>query len=910
MSDTAKAADDAATASGEQKTSENSDEVEKNVKNIQRCVVDAVKSANLLPKLSEGYELFASFPLYAQFMNEQEKRVLSLDFNFFFSLPVKLHSNFSLRSVMRQAGCSIRLPSKIVDIDELIDSIAEGNDSIVEKVGILLDQLSKNANAEKLVVPELAIGAEHIPDLGSGVANSSNLWQPGSAGRYAALSIRAKALSAGRLNESSTSAASTPGTPPSLETVFSTPCLSAAKRRIIRLSSPFLQKVLVKPQLAYSIPVDNSDREFVSKLKQKHNARNTEQPEERLRIRDEQQEGGDCSGRLEWNSDQQETENEHPYKSELDGFEIPASQLQLGERRQVKALEDTELVMVDTIEKLEKVRDELNASSAFAVDLEHHSYRSFQGLTCLLQISTSAKDYIIDPFPVWNEMHILNDPFTNPNILKVFHGSEHDVRWLQRDFGIYVVGMFDTYCAMHVLSFERFSLAHLVQSICNVVLDKELQKADWRVRPLSAAHLEYARSDTHYLLHCYDVLRQQLINRGNETKNLLRTTYNESVLLCRNVYEKPKFDAEGYEVLLRGRKSFNSRQLYALRELWKWRDERARAEDESLEYVLPNYNLLQIAEVLPREAQGILACCSPIPPLVKQELITLHRIVYAARDRPLELRPTLNLNQATLTFESFETQRSKMTKQKAILRSHLDFSMTKFDEEISTSRSIDVNAEELSKLISLKKSAELSLADCQLPATMSTDLQKMVVDENKEKGEEASDHRGEEEVCADKSVYKIGPEVELENEKREQLREELSQWATPYECFVIAVKERQTRETEASSLETCLKEKAKADAQKNAKSGDSVEKNGTGEEGGEGEKKLWSHLDPASERPVFLEKKEDISASEMRAKRQQEAEAAIGMTEEMTLTKKALKRKHKFVSTTEVFVSVYLYPVQ
>uniref|UniRef100_A0A0M3JF47 t-SNARE coiled-coil homology domain-containing protein n=1 Tax=Anisakis simplex TaxID=6269 RepID=A0A0M3JF47_ANISI len=122
--------------------------------------------------------------------------------------------------------------------------------------------------------------------------------------------------------------------------------------------------------LAYSIPVDNSDREFVSKLKQKHNARNTEQPEERLRIRDEQQEGGDCSGRLEWNSDQQETENEHPYKSELDGFEIPASQLQLGERRQVKALEDTELVMVDTVEKLEKVRDELNASSAFAVDLE------------------------------------------------------------------------------------------------------------------------------------------------------------------------------------------------------------------------------------------------------------------------------------------------------------------------------------------------------------------------------------------------------------------------------------------------------------------------------------------------------------------------------------------------------------
>lgn len=52
-------------------------------------------------------------------------------------------------------------------------------------------------------------------------------------------------------------------------------------------------------------------------------------------------------------------------------------------------------------------------------------------------------------------------------------------------------------------------------------------------------------------------------------------------------------------------------------------------------YVLPNHMLLQIAEALPREMQGILACCNPIPPLMRQNLGLLHRIVLRAREQPL-----------------------------------------------------------------------------------------------------------------------------------------------------------------------------------------------------------------------------------------------------------------------------------
>jgi len=50
---------------------------------------------------------------------------------------------------------------------------------------------------------------------------------------------------------------------------------------------------------------------------------------------------------------------------------------------------------------------------------QHHSYRSFQGFTCLLQISTRDKDYVIDGLLLRDKLHCLNEVFTKPSIVKV-----------------------------------------------------------------------------------------------------------------------------------------------------------------------------------------------------------------------------------------------------------------------------------------------------------------------------------------------------------------------------------------------------------------------------------------------------------------------------------------------------------
>lgn len=153
----------------------------------------------------------------------------------------------------------------------------------------------------------------------------------------------------------------------------------------------------------------------------------------------------------------------------------------------------------------------------------------------MLQISTDDDDYIIDVYPLWNEMQLLNEVFTCKSILKVFHGAEYDIIWLQRDLGLYVVNMFDTGIAARILTLPHYSLSYLVKYFCDFSMDKQYQLADWRMRPIPEEMLQYARYDTHFLLYIYRMLKQDLLAKSNESANLLRTVMNKSRDVCLNV---------------------------------------------------------------------------------------------------------------------------------------------------------------------------------------------------------------------------------------------------------------------------------------------------------------------------------------------------------------------------------------
>ena len=190
-----------------------------------------------------------------------------------------------------------------------------------------------------------------------------------------------------------------------------------------------------------------------------------------------------------------------------------------------------------------------------AIDLEAHEHRSYQGFTCLIQISSRTQDFIIDSIALRAELgDHLRPVFTDPKKLKVLHGANSDVVWLQRDFSLYLVNMFDTGQAARVLQLPGFGLAFLLQKYCNVVADKKYQLADWRQRPLPAEMLKYAREDTHYLLYIYDCIRKDLITEAaKKTSNevtLLEQVHKKSNVLCLTTWEKPLVKDFNYHMII------------------------------------------------------------------------------------------------------------------------------------------------------------------------------------------------------------------------------------------------------------------------------------------------------------------------------------------------------------------------
>lgn len=422
---------------------------------------------------------------------------------------------------------------------------------------------------------------------------------------------------------------------------------------------------VTRPQIAFKDCIDNSVKTpFIPKL--------TEKPHSLKPL----------SILVEY-SDQNEEIYSHPYTFEIDNLKFRSSQFEKSEPIDASDIEKTPLSYIDTKELLDQMINELKTETEIGIDLEAHTYRSFQGITCLLQISSRTKDYIVDPFPIWQDLTSLNEILADPKILKIFHGARNDIQWLQRDFSLYVVNMFDSYVATQVLDFPRGcrGLAFLLHSVAKVQTDKKYQMADWRIRPIPSEMVKYARLDSHYMIKIYHDLKTKLINQGNENLNLLRSVYDQSNELCKQRHQKPLFkENSSFSDYLQKNNitHLNGKQRYGFMHLFNWRNSMARQEDESEHYVLPIHMLLKICTELPREMQGILACCNPVPPMVKQNLQALHEIILRSRDQQINITNASNSeNDENKTQPS--SNQTKLEILKDPLKCPLD--LTNFDEE-------------------------------------------------------------------------------------------------------------------------------------------------------------------------------------------------------------------------------------
>ncbi|KAK2077050.1 hypothetical protein QBZ16_005278 [Prototheca wickerhamii] len=312
----------------------------------------------------------------------------------------------------------------------------------------------------------------------------------------------------------------------------------------------------------------------------------------------------------------------HPLAATLDALSYAPWQLEVtGTPAMPAGFEQVPYEYVATPAALRALAARLEAAREIAVDLEAHSYRSYQGFTCLMQLSTRSADYLVDVLALRSSIGpVLGPIFADPSRVKVLHGADSDIVWLQRDFGIYLANLFDTGQAARVLRYPGHGLAYLLDRFCGFQADKRLQLADWRRRPLSAEMERYARADTHFLLYVYDMLRLELLALAPEAvpeplrvldapaAPPLRTVLERSRRLCLLRYAK---DVRTPTTFLASATRLDppllDAELAAYRALFDWRDALARAEDESTGWVLPRAQLLMLARALPTTATELKA---------------------------------------------------------------------------------------------------------------------------------------------------------------------------------------------------------------------------------------------------------------------------------------------------------------
>ncbi|EGY17162.1 uncharacterized protein VDAG_00844 [Verticillium dahliae VdLs.17] len=367
-----------------------------------------------------------------------------------------------------------------------------------------------------------------------------------------------------------------------------------AKKPRTALASNMRNANMAKPQLEFERAIDNTSWKPV--LSKKPNA--SVPLEESLA------------------QDSAESGSKHPYEAEILAASYPERVYQKAEPILYHPVKSTTAKWVDTYEGVLEMLGELKKAKEIAVDLEHHDTRTYAGLLSLMQISTRDQDWIVDTLKPWrHQLEVLNEVFTDPKIVKVFHGAHMDMQWLQRDLGLYINGLFDTFFAAEILGYPQRSLAYLLKRFVDFDADKKYQMADWRIRPLPEEMFYYARSDTHYLLYIFDRIRNELLDASDRSKpetDIIQQVLQKSKELSLSRYEGLDFDPETghgsrgwYGVLLKNPMPLSGKQFAAYRAIWKWRDDTARRLDESTGYVLPNAAIAEIARHMPPDAKAL-----------------------------------------------------------------------------------------------------------------------------------------------------------------------------------------------------------------------------------------------------------------------------------------------------------------
>ena len=242
---------------------------------------------------------------------------------------------------------------------------------------------------------------------------------------------------------------------------------------------------------------------------------------------------------------------------------------------------------INTVDDLKQFCDEIADYPVIGFDTEFVSEDSYRPQLCLIQVAAGDRLAIIDPVYV-EETGPFWELLTAPGKTVIAHAAREESRFCFRFTGKPISGLFDTQLSAGFVGMEYpASLGTLVQRLVNKTLPKGETRTNWSRRPLTKDQINYALNDVTDLLKMYQKLNAMVedLDRGEWLKEETE------------IFQQKVMDAETRENWRRvsGSSGLNPRQLETVRQLWLWREQRAKETDRLPRRVLRDDLIVEMA---------------------------------------------------------------------------------------------------------------------------------------------------------------------------------------------------------------------------------------------------------------------------------------------------------------------------
>lgn len=278
-------------------------------------------------------------------------------------------------------------------------------------------------------------------------------------------------------------------------------------------------------------------------------------------------------------------------------------------------------IWVDNYRKIDRANNDIGSSDIICIDTEYDSFRYFREKLCLIQIKTENMTYLLDPLNTL-DLSFLGSTFSDPDIVKIVHAGDNDIRILRRDYGFEFKNIFDTQKAASLLGCRYLSLESVIFQYLGIELNKskKMQRSRWENRPLTEEQISYAVQDTQYLADLHVRLKGEIKQNGwGETasrafEEIASVKWREKIL-----------DPHGY-LRIKGAKELNKRPKRRLNVLFRWRFQKAKETNTARLMILSDQTLVDLSKSEIHSIESLQKICKLPPKKVKlfgQEIIEI-----------------------------------------------------------------------------------------------------------------------------------------------------------------------------------------------------------------------------------------------------------------------------------------------